>query len=153
MGNVQKKAQARYVPDRTSNKRSNGHTVPVKVNPSGGPGGWTEQDLNNPQKLEEAKQLAMIATKEIYKDVEMKGTDYSTIDVSLLKTQVVNGINYKIEYSIKDKDGDNILWVTADLWRPAGQPIQRSQVTHTNNEIENINVSGPPESADRNRRR
>lgn len=156
MGSQQAKAQ--YVQDRTAKKR-NGSTGKTTLSATrkpntGGPGGWTEQDLTNAQTLEDAKQLAVVSTKDIMRDVDLKGIDLSTIDVSYLQSQVVNGLNYRLEYSIKDKDGDNIMWVTALLWKPAGQPPSRAQVVQSDYNIENINIQGNSNnSADRGRTR
>jgi hypothetical protein len=145
--------KATYVQDRTQAKRGNGGArtngsavmkasrSQKKTRNNSTVGGWTEQDLENPQILNDAKQLAIVATKDIAKDVTVKGIDYDTINISYLTSQVVNGTNYRIEYSIKDRDGDNIVWVTAQMFRAIQDPISRAQVVDTDYQVENINIS------------
>lgn len=103
-------------------------------------GGWTEQDLSNPKILADARALAVIATKSIQDEPNF---DFSfsnpTIDVTDLTTQVVNGTNYRLEYSIEDEDGDHVLFVTATMYRPPQAAITQAEVVKKDYALENVN--------------
>ncbi len=115
----------------------------------GAVGGWTDQDLSNPTRLAEARDLAVIATNHIQDDPKVEFTfSNPTIDVLNFKTQLVNGTNYRLEYSVEDSAGDHILYVTAVMYRPIQAPITRAEVVATDYALENINRS--IEQKDRN---
>lgn len=117
-------------------------------------GGWTEQDLSNPQTLADARALAVIATNSIQDkpNFQFKFTK-PTIDVTDLTSQVVNGTNYRLEYSIEDDEGDHVLFVTAIMFRPLQAPITQTQVIKTDYAFENVNrldKNQPVTSLDKN---
>lgn len=103
-------------------------------------GGWTEQDLSNPKIMSEARELARVTTNNIQAEPNF-GFNFneSTIDVTDLTTQVVNGTNYRIEYSIRDSDGDHVLFVTATLFRGTQTPFNKAEVVKKDYALENVN--------------
>jgi|SRR5579872_1568643 len=103
-------------------------------------GGWTAQDLANPQVQATAKELAIVATKDVNRE---KGLRFSwsepTIEVRRFQSQVVNGTNYIIEYSVEDREGDHILFNTATMYRPLGAQASQAEVVSKDYALENIN--------------
>lgn len=103
-------------------------------------GGWTDQDISNPQILADAKELAIIATKNI---LDEKNFDFDfdepVIEITNLQSQVVNGTNYRLEYSVEDTKGGHVLYVTALMYRGLQQPVSRSEVVKKDYAYENIN--------------
>ena len=105
-------------------------------------GGWTEQDLENPQVLADARSLAVIATDKIQAEPGLAFRFAKpTIDVTDLQSQVVSGTNYRIEYVVEDDDGDHVLFVTALMYRPLQAPITRSEIVKYDYALENVNRS------------
>jgi len=105
-------------------------------------GGWTEQDLSNPKIKADAHTLALITTDNIQNEPNFQFSfSNSTIDVTDLTTQVVNGTNYRVEYSIRDKEGDHVLYVTATLYRPPQAAIRNAEVVKKDYALENVNRS------------
>ncbi len=103
-------------------------------------GGWTEQDLSNPKIQADAHALAVITTDHIQDEPNFQFSfSNSTIDVTDFTTQVVNGTNYRIEYSIRDKEGDHVLYVTATLYRPPQAAIRNAEVVKKDYALENVN--------------
>ncbi len=103
-------------------------------------GGWTEQDLSNSKILSDAKALALVATKDIQDEPNFQFSfNNSTIEVTDLTTQVVNGTNYRIEYSIQDTEGDHVLYVTATLYRPPQASPMQAEVVKKDYALENVN--------------
>lgn len=103
-------------------------------------GGWTEQDLSNARTMSDAKALALVTTKSIQDEPNFQFSfNNSTIEVTDLTTQVVNGTNYRIEYSIRDTEGDHVLYVTATLYRPPQASPTQAEVVKKDYALENIN--------------
>jgi len=105
-------------------------------------GGWTEQDLENPQVLADARSLAVIVTNKIQAEPNLSfHFSKPIIDVTDIQSQVVNGTNYRIEYVVEDDEGDHKLFVTALMYRPLQAPITRSEIVKYDYALENVNRS------------
>jgi len=103
-------------------------------------GGWTAQDLSDPMVQQTAKQLAIVATKEINSEGNVRfNWSEPTIEIRRFQSQVVNGTNYILEYSVEDKEGDHILFNTATMYRALQSPISQTQIVSKDYALENIN--------------
>lgn len=114
-------------------------------------GGWTEQDLSNPKILSDARALAAVVTKSIQDEPNFQFSfNNSTTEITDLTTQVVNGTNYRIEYSIRDTEGEHVLYVTATLYRPPQAAISQAEVVKKDYALENVNRPRATQNKDKN---